>query len=101
MTAQLQLAYYPGAYGPTIRIDAQGREDLAAVGRLFRRLVSGEDVGVALVAARTPCIRSSPCGKGRNRKALTLHEVVAGLPAFRWSQNGDDWLDHAEVCFRE
>jgi hypothetical protein len=62
MTAQLLLANYP-----TIRIDAQGWEDLAAVGRLFRRLASGEtsedDVGVALGAARNPCIRSSPCGK--------------------------------------
>ncbi len=101
MTAQLVLAYYLGAYGPTIRIDAQRWEDLAAVGRLFRRLASGEtseeDVGVAL-GCRQDFLHSLVAVRkeGRSRKALTLHEVVAGLPAFRWSQAGDDWLDHAE-----
>src|ERR1700710_1487292 len=38
--------------------------------------------------------------EGRRRKALVLHEVVAGLPAFRWSQSGDDWLDDAEIIDR-
>ncbi len=101
MTAQLLLAYYMGAYGPTIRIDAQRWEDLAAVGMLFRRLASGEtseeDVGVAL-GCRQDSLHSLVAVRkeGRRRKALTLHEVVAGLPTFRWSQDGDDWLDHAE-----
>jgi hypothetical protein len=58
MTARLQLAYCLGAYGPTIWIDAQDQEDLAAVGRLFRRLAS----------ARTPCIRWSPCGKKAEKR---------------------------------
>jgi len=101
MTERLRLAYYLGAYGPTIRIDAQGREDLATVGRLFRRLAFGEtseeDVGVAL-GCRQDSLHSLVAVReeGRGQKALTLHEVVAGLPAFRWSQAGDDWLEHAE-----
>jgi hypothetical protein len=101
MTAQFVLAYYLGAYGPTIRIDAQRWEYLAAVGRLFRRLASGEtseeDVGVAL-GCRLDSLHSLVAVReeGRNQKALTLYEVVAGLPAFRWSQDGDDWLEHAE-----
>jgi hypothetical protein len=101
MTAQLVLAYYLDSYGPTIRIDAQRWEDLAAVGRLFRRLASGEtseeDVGVAL-GCRLDSLHSLVAMReeGRKKKDLTLQKVVAGLPAFRWSQSGDDWLDHAE-----
>jgi hypothetical protein len=101
MTAQFRLAYYLGAYGPTIRLDAQDREDLASAGRLFRRLASGEtseeDVGVTL-GCRLDSLHSLVAVRkeGRRRKALTLHEVVAGLPAFRWLQDGDDWLDHAD-----
>ena len=101
MTAQFVLAYYLGAYGPTIRIDAQRWEDLAAVSRLFRRPASGEtseeDVGVAL-GCRLDSLHSLVAVReeGRKKKDLTLHEVVADLPAFRWSQSGDDWLDHAE-----
>jgi hypothetical protein len=101
MTTELVLSYYPGAYGPTIRFDAQRWEDLAAVARLFRRLASGEtseeDVGVAL-GCRQDSLHSLVAVRkeGRRRKALVLHELVAGLPAFRWSQSGDDWLDDAE-----
>jgi hypothetical protein len=101
MTAQLVLSYYLDSYGPTIRIDAQRWEDLAAVARLFRRLASGEtseeDVGVAL-GCRHDSLHSLVAVReeSRRRKALVLHEVVAGLPAFRWSQSGDDWLEDAE-----
>jgi hypothetical protein len=93
MTARLQLAYYLGAYGPTIWIDAQDQEDLAAIGGLFRRLASG----------RTPCIRSSPRGeKAEKKKALTLHAVVAG-----WREAKSSWysvirchteLENAQKC---
>jgi hypothetical protein len=101
VTRQLLLAYYGGAYGPTIRIDSQSREDLAAVGQLFRRLASGavqeadfgQALGCRLDSIGLLMVRSV---KSRRPKALELQYFTAGQPAFDWSNTGEEWLEEAE-----
>jgi hypothetical protein len=101
VTRRLLLAYYVGAYGPTIRIDSQSREDLAAVGQLFRRLASGAvreaDFGQAL-GCRLDSIGLLMVRwvKSRSPKALELQYYTAGQPVFHWSNTGEEWLEDAE-----
>jgi hypothetical protein len=101
MTSQLLLAYYVGAYGPTIRIDSQSLENLAAVRQLFRRLASGavqeadfaEALGCRLDSMGALIVKSV---ESRHAKALELQDHNAGRPVFRWSNTGEEWLEQAE-----
>jgi hypothetical protein len=101
VTRQLLLAYYVGAYGPTIRIDAQSLEDLVAVGQLFRRLASdavqeadfGQALGCRLDSIGSLMVRSV---KSRLSKALELQYYTEGQPVFGWSNTGEEWLEQAE-----
>jgi hypothetical protein len=101
VTGQLLLAYYVGAYGPTIRIDSQSMEDLVAVGQLFRRLASGavqeadfgQALGCRLDSIGSLIVRSV---ESRSSKALALQYYTAGQPVFGWSNSGDEWLEQAE-----
>ena len=101
MTKRLLLAYYVGAYGPTIRIDAQSSEDLVAVGQLFRRLAAGTvreaELGGAL-GCRLDSIGSLIVKSVESRppKALELLYSMAGKPVFGWSNTGEEWLEQAE-----
>jgi hypothetical protein len=101
VTRQLLLAYYVGAYGPTIRIDSQSLEDLAAVGQLFRRLASGavqeadfgQGLGCRLDSIAALMVRSV---KTRLSKALELRYYTSGQPVFAWSNTVEEWLEQAE-----
>jgi hypothetical protein len=101
VTRRLLLGYYVGAYGPTIRIDAQSLEDLVAVGQLFRRLAAGAvqeaDFGEAL-GCRLDSIGSLivKLVESRPSKALELLYYSAGQPAFLWSNTREEWLEQAE-----
>ena len=101
MTRRLLLAYYVGAYGPTIRIDAQSLEDLVAVGQLFRRLAAGAveeaDFGGAL-GCRLDSIGSLIVRSVESRpsKALDLLYYSAGQPVFGWSNTREEWLEQTE-----
>ena len=95
------LAYYVGAYGPTIRIDARSRADLVAVGQLFRRLASGAvqeaelggALGCRLDSIGSLIVRSV---KSQPSQALDLLYYSAGQPVFGWSNTGEEWLGQAE-----
>jgi len=101
VTTQLLLAYYVGAYGPTIRIDSQSLEDLATVGQLFRQLASGDvhaaDFGQVL-GCRLDSIGSLlvRAVKRRPSKALELRYYNGGRPVFAWINTGEEWLEEAE-----
>jgi hypothetical protein len=105
VTRQLLLAYYVGAYGPTVRIDGQSREELAAVGQLFRRLASEDmparDFGKVL-RCQLDSIHSLIVRRVTNRppKVLELQYYISGQPSFCWSNIGHEWLENAEKVDR-
>jgi hypothetical protein len=96
----MMLAYYIGAYGPTIRLDTQMLEDLRAVRRLFGGLVSGEVVQEDLCktlacrdSLQSLMVQSSP---EPNVKALELKGHGWHGPIFSWTNTYTDWLECAE-----
>ena len=101
MTGRMTLAYYEGAYGPTIRLDTQALEELTAVRRLFGRLAAGEGVEDDLCAAlacradaiESLTVRSAPEPPA---KALELRGQGRQGPIFTWTNGSGDWLECAE-----
>ena len=95
------LAYYEGAYGPTIRLDTQALEELRAVRRLFGSLAAGEAVDDDLCAAldcradaiHSLTVRSAPEPAA---KALELRGRGWQGPMFSWTNAPGEWLECAE-----
>ena len=100
MTRPPLLAYYVGAYVPTVRVAVQTLEDLMAIQRLFEQLASGEVAQQDLVEAftwsldsiRSLILRSAPEGPA---KALELREQSSRGPTFSLTNSYEDWLDCA------
>jgi hypothetical protein len=97
----MMLAYYMGAYGPTIRLDTQTLEELKAVRQLFGELASGEVVQEDIcktLACRVDSLQSlmvqsspEPAVKALELKGHSLHG-----PIFSWTNTSADWLECAE-----
>lgn len=97
----MMLAYYEGAYGPTIRLDTQAVEELRSVRRLFGRFAAGEAVEEDLCAAldcradaiQSVTVRTAPEPPA---KALELRGQGGQGPIFSWTNAPGDWLECAE-----
>jgi hypothetical protein len=95
------LAYYVGAYGPTIRLDTQTLDELVAVRQLFGRLALGEvlqdDLCKAL-ACHVDAVQSLVvhCAPEHLSKALELKGNGSNGPIFSWKNTSDDWLECEE-----
>jgi len=97
----MTLAYYEGAYGPTIRLDIQAVEELRAVRRLFGRLAAGEAVEDDLcttLACRADAIHSLTVHSAPEppAKALELRGLGRQGPMFSWTNATGEWLECAE-----
>ncbi len=67
MRGAILVAYYEGAYGPTIRLDCQAREDLVAVRDLLARLATGASVEVEVCRALACESEAIEAVRGRTR----------------------------------
>lgn len=97
----MTLAYYVGAYGPTIRLDTQTLEELKAARQLFGRLAAGEvlqeDLCKALVcradAIHSLIVQSVPEPPGR---ALQSKGDSVRGPLFVWTNDSAGWQECVE-----
>lgn len=101
MTAQLLLAYYRGAYGPTVRIDARSLGQLVAIRRLFGRLASGDILEENFCGALNCRLDSMHSLLVRRAVRRPFKELVVDYrgrdgPAFTWSNTNGGWLECAE-----
>jgi hypothetical protein len=90
------IAFYVGAYGPTIRIDIQTKQDLAALRSIFEQLRrSPQDISlVAALAAHAEGLRelilsSVPPRAPKHVKVLAAHG--SDRPTFQWFESPDTW----------
>jgi hypothetical protein len=103
MTKQVLLAYYDGAYGPTLRIDVQSLEDLTAIRQVFGGLASGDIREADFVRAlncRLDSMHSLIVRSVLHRasKVLRLDHLESTGPSFLWSNTAEDWVDCAEMA---
>jgi hypothetical protein len=95
------LAYYEGAYGPTIRIDVQSMDDLLVVRWLVARLAT--DVGFEAECSDALGLAREGIGalivksvKHAPSQALGLHYSTVDGPVFVWSNTMDGWQECLE-----
>ncbi len=95
------LAYYEGAYGPTIRIDVQAMDDLLVIRQLVARLATevgceaefSDALGFAREGVGALIVKSV---KRAPSQALGLHYSTVDGPVFVWSNTMDGWQECLE-----
>jgi len=97
----MTIAFYEGAYGPTIRLDAKTADELMLLCRLFGKLVVGDVVQADLYKAlachsegiQSLIVESTP---ERPAKALELRGHGPEGAIFCWANTAEGWLELAE-----
>jgi hypothetical protein len=96
MTTLIDIDYYQGAYGPTIRMGVHSTEGLAAVRRILQDLAAGkirecrfgELAFVQLTGMDALLLKTVP---GNRRKTVELERKENGANVFCWSNSLDGW----------
>jgi hypothetical protein len=102
VNAQLLVAYYDGAYGPTLRLATASRGDLVVLHALFLRLAQAAAPIEVDFVGTVPCQRDDIASLilrsviRRPVKALELRALSSAGRSFVWSNVTDDWLECAE-----
>jgi hypothetical protein len=90
--------YYQGAYGPTIRIDIQTRENLVKLKDIFLQLAKSKKETTDLVTLKSvnatglkQLILKVISSNQEREKKLKLEEGSTGNVAFSWSMSSAGW----------
>ena len=101
-TGEVRLAYYIGAYGPTIRIMADSAEGLLALREVFVDLARRRCKEIALKSRLAVTDLSRPevslilellSEESRPSKRLARGESPSGLTVFRWAAHSEIWWE--------
>jgi len=96
MKRSSNLAYYVGAYGPTIRMATQAPEELSLVGRLFAQLATGQSMKQDVIQAlnwQVESLASLIAKTVSARRSKALAEGLAPAP-----QNKCPLGDRSTLC---
>lgn len=99
---RLHIAYYDGAYGPTLRIEANTRFLVDRFAKTLALLAKGQLRRIELADARYA--RTTDVGSvelllagGREPVGLFRLDESQGSPRFRWSDTSDGWQSCLEL----
>jgi hypothetical protein len=95
---EILLDYYEGAYGPTIRIDAQSMEDLLGIKNIFLQLAGSssqaidlaEKEGVKTTGLNQFILRWVPDKPEVKKKLVLLSNTNTDI-AFEWAMSAKNW----------
>lgn len=99
MSASILVAYYEGAYGPTIRVDSQVWEDLVAIRDVFGRLAASdseeEEEFCHALACDLKAVEALTLRAVRRRSGKALQRVGEGSKGypFTWVNTCEDWQE--------
>ncbi len=93
------LAFYAGAYGPTVRLDVQAEAPLRLLEQTFRQLASATPTPIRLEAG--PGYRVESCTHvllrtvSRHADSRVMKVLGEPGPSFDWAMTLDEWRDCA------
>jgi hypothetical protein len=96
---QIELNYYVGADGPTLRLDFQRAEDAFALAKMLRRLSQAKDECLSLVETlKAECfgLASWTCHLDRTRRLRLVQ--TSGALHVSWHGRRQDWRHRAMMA---
>ena len=95
---QLDIDYYRGAYGATLRLATDEIDDLRTLNALFRLVREDRTVDLAsLAGTRVENVHSIQLRRAAGRSKIKQLETLIGPAAFEWTQDIEGWLESAEL----
>ena len=93
---QLDIDYYRGAYGATLRLATDQIEDLRTLNALFHLVCEDRTIDLASwPGTRAENVHSIELRRAAGRSKIKQLEALIGPVAFEWTQDVEGWLESA------
>ena len=96
---ELLIDFYEGAYGETLRLATDERDDVRTLNAIFRSVAEGREVDLASWpgAQRSESVLRILLRRVAGRSKIRKLEMVGGAQSFEWTQEDEGWLESAEL----
>ena len=95
----LGIDYYQGAYGETLRLATDDVDDLRTLNTIFRSVREDRTIDIASWpgAQKSESVLRILLRQAARRSTIRKLETVGGAQSFEWTQDGEGWLESAEL----
>jgi hypothetical protein len=95
----LGIDYYQGAYAETLRLTTDYIDDLRTLITIFRSVREDRTIDLASWpgAQKSENVLRILLRRAARRTTIRKLETAGGAQSFEWTQDGEDWLESAEL----
>jgi hypothetical protein len=91
---QLDIDYYQGAYGATLRLATDEIEDLRTLNAVFRSVRGDRTIDLgSWPGTRSENVQRILLWNAAGRSEIRRAGAVSAMESFEWIQNGEGWRD--------